>query len=1095
MARLLLAWLALCSARQLPTVRRPSAGRSAVLRGGGDAEAAVDEALYSRQLYVMGHAAQHSLSRSTVLLLGLSGLGAEVAKNLALAGIKELHVHDDSAATMHDLASSFLLSESDVGTPRAARAVEQLAPLNPHVVVRRVEGPVDEAALRAGGYTCVVAVDRPLEEQQTLDDASRAVGARFVSCSSRGVFGSVFCDLGDKFTSTDADGEPPREALLERVAPAAETGEAEVTTVAEQPHGLSDGDTVRFAEAEGVPALCAEGATFTVRVIGRHTLRLVGTPHASLGGAHERGGRLVQLKTAQQHGFVRLREAVAQHKRLAEAPAGSPPRRAATVHACFCCIDEVLAAAHAAADAAADDDTLADALLAAVRASGLVEPERVEEATVAAFARGAAGALSPVAAFVGGVAAQEVLKACTGRFTPLRQFGYFDWLEALPTPPPSAAERAPRGDRYDGQRAVVGDGVQRALGRARYFVVGAGAIGCELLKCLALMGVGVDAAGGGALHVTDMDDISTSNLNRQFLFRPADVGRPKAAVAARAVAAINPQLAPPQLAHHEKPVGDAATFGDAFWRGLDGVLNALDNVEARRFVDAQCVRHSLPLLDSGTHGVKGSTQAVLPHLSESYGASADPPEETIPVCTLKSFPYAIEHALQWARDAFEGAFAHTPSMVNRFLASPRPTLRQLESGEDEAAPDGAQDAMAALHAAVVQRPADGAGCVAWAVGCFRRWFDADVRRLLAQYPPDHVADDGAPFWGGTRRTPTPAAFDAAEPTHRAFVAAAAALRAASLGVAPPSDADLAPDALEAAAAAAAAAADADADAAAAAAADGKGEDEAALRARRRKELLAHAGDGRLPRWSGAPQTFEKDDDANGHVAFVTAAANLRATNFAIARCDAHTAKRVAGKIVPAIATTTAAVVGLVGMELLKLQRRPGDAPRPLSDFRNGFVNLALPLFALSEPNPAEERALPGGEVFTEWSSLPVAEAEAPTLGALVRVLEARLGSEVSFVTYRGLTLYSSLTPPANQRAYLQMGVRDAATAVVTGGGGGGGGGSGSDAPPPSGSVLLHASVYDEEAEEDVEAPAVVWGPAGGGDAASAGASAGSVARA
>ena len=1069
MARLLLAWLALCSASQLPPVRRPRVGRLAVLRGGGDAEEAVDEALYSRQLYVMGHAAQHSLSRSTVLLLGLSGLGAEVAKNLALAGIKELHVHDDSAATMHDLASSFLLSESDVGAPRAARAVEQLAPLNPHVVVRRVEGPVDEAALRAGGYTCVVAIDRALEEQQALDDASRAVGARFVSCSSRGVFGSVFCDLGDEFTSTDADGEPPREALLERVAPAAETGEAEVTTVAEQPHGLSDGDTVRFAEVEGMPGLCAEGATFTVRVMGRHTLRLVGTPHASLGGTHERGGRLVQLKTAQQHSFVRLREAVTQHKRLAEAPAGSPPRRAATVHACFCCIDAALAAAAAAADDA-DGDALADALLEAVRSSGLVKPERIEEATVVAFARGAAGALSPVAAFVGGVAAQEVLKACTGRFTPLKQFGYFDWLQALPTPPPSAAERAPRGDRYDGQRAVLGEGVQRALGRASYFVVGAGAIGCEMLKCLALMGVGVDEAGGGRLHVTDMDDISTSNLNRQFLFRPADVGQPKAVVAARAVQAINPQLR--HMSHHEKPVGEAATFDDAFWRGLDGVLNALDNVDARRFVDAQCVRHALPLLDSGTHGVKGSTQAVLPHQSESYGASADPPEETIPVCTLKSFPYAIEHTLQWARDAFEGSFAHVPSMVNRFLASPAHTLRQLESGEEEA-PEGVQDAVAALHAAVVGRPADGAGCVAWAVGCFRRWFDADVRRLLAQYPPDHVGDDGAPFWSGTRRTPTPATFDATEPTHRAFVAAAAALRAASLGVVPPTAADLEPDAL-AATAAAAAAADATA------AADGKG-GEAAVRARQRKELLSHAGEGKLPRWSGAPQTFEKDDDANGHMAFVTAAANLRATNFAIPRCDVHTAKRVAGKIVPAIATTTAAVVGLVGMELLKLQQRHS---RPLADYRNGFVNLALPLFALSEPNPAEERALPGGQLVTEWSSLPVAEADAPTLGALVRVLEAQLGCEVSFLTYRGLTLYSSLSPPANQQAYLQMGVRDAATAVVTGDGG-----SGSDAPPPSGSVLLHASVYDEEAEEDVETPAVVWGAAGSGDAASVGANA------
>ena len=59
------------------------------------------------------------------------------------------------------------------------------------------------------------------------------------------------------------------------------------------------------------------------------------------------------------------------------------------------------------------------------------------------------------------------------------------------------------------------------------------------------------------------------------------------------------------------------------------------------------------------------------------------------------------------------------------------------------------------------------------------------------------------------------------------------------------------------------------------------------------------------------------------MAFVTAAANLRAANFEIPRCDVHTAKRIAGKIVPAIATTTAAVVGLVGMELLKLAQCRG----------------------------------------------------------------------------------------------------------------------------------------------------------------------------
>ena len=153
---------------------------------------------------------------------------------------------------------------------------------------------------------------------------------------------------------------------------------------------------------------------------------------------------------------------------------------------------------------------------------------------------------------------------------------------------------------------------------------------------------------------------------------------------------------------------------------------------------------------------------------------------------------------------------------------------------------GVPDALAALHAAVVHRPADGEGCVAWACGLFHRWFTADVRALLAQYPPDHVADDGAPFWGGTRRLPTPAAFDAADATHRAFVAAAAALRAASLGLPPPAAADLEPGAIAAAAAHAAAQ-------------PSGGAGDAPAKARQRAELLAHAAAAGLPRWSGAPQ--------------------------------------------------------------------------------------------------------------------------------------------------------------------------------------------------------------------------------------------------
>lgn len=180
-----------------------------------------------------------------------------------------------------------------------------------------------------------------------------------------------------------------------------------------------------------------------------------------------------------------------------------------------------------------------------------IDPE-ADEKTLQELSFQATGDISPIIAVIGGFVAQEVLKACSAKFHPMVQHMYFDSLESLPSTLPTEDDRKPIGSRYDAQIAVFGKSFQEKIGNHRQFLVGSGAIGCEMLKNWSMMGL---ASGPkGIIHVTDLDTIEKSNLNRQFLFRAKDLGKFKSEVAAAAVADMNPDLTGKILSKQE-PVG------------------------------------------------------------------------------------------------------------------------------------------------------------------------------------------------------------------------------------------------------------------------------------------------------------------------------------------------------------------------------------------------------------------------------------------------------------------------------------------------------------------------------------------------------------
>jgi ubiquitin-activating enzyme E1 len=131
----------------------------------------IDEGLYSRQLYVMGHEAMKKMAVSNVLISGMKGLGAEIAKNVILSGVKSVTLHDTKNVETADLSSHFYFTEADVGRNRAVVSCPKLAELNSYVSVSSSLEPLNEDLIKA--HSVVVLANIPLEEQLRVADITR----------------------------------------------------------------------------------------------------------------------------------------------------------------------------------------------------------------------------------------------------------------------------------------------------------------------------------------------------------------------------------------------------------------------------------------------------------------------------------------------------------------------------------------------------------------------------------------------------------------------------------------------------------------------------------------------------------------------------------------------------------------------------------------------------------------------------------------------------------------------------------------------------------------------------------------------------------
>ncbi|KAJ3586743.1 hypothetical protein NHX12_013137 [Muraenolepis orangiensis] len=982
-------------------------------KNGNDSE--IDEGLYSRQLYVLGHDAMKRMQNSNVLISGMRGLGVEIAKNVILGGVKSVVVHDQGVAEWRDLSSQFYLREADLGKNRAEVSQPRLAELNSYVPVVAYTGSLTNDYLTQ--FEVVVLTNSPLEEQLQVGEYCHSKGVMLVIADTRGLFGQLFCDFGEDMVVFDTNGEQPLSAMISMIT---KDAAAVVTCLDEARHGFESGDCVTFTEVQGMTELngCQP---VEIKVLGPYTFSICDTTGFS---DYVRGGIVSQVKMPKKISFKSLPSSMVEPELMITDFAKFD--RPGQLHVAYQAVHAYqkkhsrLPKPWCQADA---DEMVALAKEVNSSLTGSAKVEQLDEALIKKVAFVAAGDLAPVNAFIGGLAAQEVMKACTGKFMPVMQWLYFDALECLAQEEDgvllSEEECAPRNSRYDGQIAVFGTKLQDKLAKQRYFLVGAGAIGCELMKNFAMMGLA--SKGGGEVIVTDMDTIEKSNLNRQFLFRPWDVTKMKSETAAAAVKQMNPSF---NITGHQNRVGPDTerVYDDDFFESLHGVTNALDNVDARMYMDRRCVYYRKPLLESGTLGTKGNVQVVIPFLTESYSSSQDPPEKSIPICTLKNFPNAIEHTLQWARDEFEGLYKQPSENAMQYLTDPKFMERTLKL-------PGAQplEVLEAVYKTLVTDcPHSWTDCVTWARSHWQCQYSNNIRQLLHNFPPEQLTSSGAPFWSGPKRCPHHLEFSTDNELHMDYVMAGANLYALTYGLPGSKDRVALAKILQEInipvftprSGVKIHVSDQELQSSHASVDDSRLEE--------LKTLLPNLESS--SKFKLIAIEFEKDDDTNFHMDFIVAASNLRAENYDIPPADRHKSKLIAGKIIPAIATTTGSVVGLVCLELIKIVQ----GHKKLESFKNGFMNLALPFFAFSEPIAAPSHKYYEND-WTLWDRFEVkgmqANGEEMTLRQFLDHFKNEHKLEITMLSQGVSMLYSFFMPAAKLKERLELPMTEIVTKV------------------------------------------------------------------
>ena len=555
------------------------------------------ENLYSRQIGTIGKEAMNHLMKLKVLILGMRGNGIEIAKNTVLSGVNQVTIYDSAPVTLNDLGSNFYLEEKDIKKRRDDSVLKKLKDLNPHTHVDRLqlkpEESLEKFLLKLNfKYNVIVQTEFTSEEKiLKLSEYCHSNNIYFIYGVVFGLNGFIFNDFGEDFTIVDIDGREPKRYHCKNLT----NEEKCVMSLEEDKVGFAQNDKILFKAVEGMTNLNnlkEPVKILEVKIDENNKKSFVLDINSTNFGKYKQGGLVYKPKEPTSKKFKSFKESTSipfvrkdkeeyftaneeteeflyseryylsiilaigkylnNHKNLPELGFIGPSREIANI----------------AEDLFTQMKVHDEEMNIKYDEYPEEEIKKFIKRDVMNMVKISRAEIAPMCSLIGGIISQEIMKT-VGKYEPIDQWKFFDLPFVKPTEKREEIFLNLYETRYLEQIAIFGRKFQEKIKNLELFIIGSGAIGCEVLKNFAMMGVSTNK--GKQSLITDCDTIEMSNLNRQFLFRKEDIGKSKSLVACRAIKKMNPKF---NCLSTEKKVAKETEdiFDEKFWKGKDYII-------------------------------------------------------------------------------------------------------------------------------------------------------------------------------------------------------------------------------------------------------------------------------------------------------------------------------------------------------------------------------------------------------------------------------------------------------------------------------------------------------------------------------------------